>query len=190
MADTTTAPTQDAAAASATPETGTPADGDQLGEAGKRALDREREAHKAAAKRAAAAEAKLRELEDAGKTEAQKQAEELQRAKAELAEAKALASRLTVAADTGIPAGILAGPGDDMDAWVKALLDWKGEAAAVQDNAGTTAGEPVPSLGHQPQPAGNVSIDAQIAAAEKAGDATLAKSLKAMMLGRMPAASN
>lgn len=76
--------------------------GDDLGDAGKRALDAERKARKAAEKRAADAEAKVKAAEDADKTEV----ERLQGQVADLTKtaeaATARADRFEVAATKGL----------------------------------------------------------------------------------------
>lgn len=74
----------------------------ELGDAGKRALENERKARRAAEKRAQEAEAKVKEAEDAEKSEAQRltdKVDELTK-RAEAAEAKA--HRYEVAAEKGL----------------------------------------------------------------------------------------
>ena len=162
-----------------------PAADEKLGEAGLNALIRERENAREAEKRAKAAEARLRELEDAGKTDAEKREEALKQALAEKAALKALNDRLTVASMTGVPVELLAGPGEDLDAYAKALKEWRGAAASASE-AESSKPAPVPTVGSQPQSRGNVPIDAQIADAVKSGDKDLVARLKAMKLGQMP----
>lgn len=162
-----------------------PAADEKLGEAGLNALIRERENAREAEKRAKAAEARLRELEDAGKTDAEKRDEALKQALAEKAALKALNERLTVAAMTGVPAELLAGPGEDLDAYAKALKEWRGAETSASEAKSSKPG-PVPTVGSQPQSRGNVPIDAQIAEAVNSGDKDLVARLKAMKLGQMP----
>lgn len=69
-----------------TESTETPDESADLEDAGKRALDAERRRARDADKRAKAAEARLKELEDAGKTELQRLQEALTEREAEIAE--------------------------------------------------------------------------------------------------------
>lgn len=62
---------------------------DTLGDAGKRALDAERQARKDAEKRARELEARVNEFEDANRTEAEKWQRKLEKAQRELEEARA-----------------------------------------------------------------------------------------------------
>lgn len=70
-----------------------------LGDAGKKALDAERAAKRAAEKRAREAEARVKELEDKDKTEAEKAAARAEAAEKALAEVTAKALRLEVATE-------------------------------------------------------------------------------------------
>ncbi|MFE7799016.1 hypothetical protein [Nocardia sp. NPDC057440] len=81
----------------AAPATG-PADGD-LGDAGKAAIKKERDARQAAEKAQKALEARVKEFEDAQKTEGERTAERI--AKLEVDAAKAL--RYEAAAQSGLP---------------------------------------------------------------------------------------
>lgn len=129
--------TQDAPAEPVTdapnPEADGAKPGEPLGAPGIAALKSEREAKAAAEKRAAAAEARLKEIEDQGKTEAQKQAERLAEIERENAGLKSAKARAEVAAAKGIPATIIAGPAsdtaDDLEAYAQELLAWKGTQA-------------------------------------------------------------
>lgn len=119
----------DDAAAKSEDQTGATPENDSkqneaLGATGKAALIKEREARKAAEKRAAELENRLRSIEDSGKSEAQKQAEALSRMQSELSEIRAEKARLEVASSKGIPSELLAGPGDDLEAYADALLQW------------------------------------------------------------------
>lgn len=82
--------------ASDTTEDAPPAD---LGDPGKKALDAERAAKRAAEKRAKDLEARLKEFEDANKTEAEKAAARAEAAEKALAEMTAKALRLEVATE-------------------------------------------------------------------------------------------
>lgn len=157
----------------ATPATG----GDTLGEAGKRALDAERQARKAAAKEAADLRKQVDDLRSAGKSDAERQAAAIASIQDELAQMKAERDRLALSAATGVPADLLAGPGDDPEAWAKALTDWKNSAAAA---------EPAPpswsSFNISTPDKKAPTLPEQIDAAEKAGDKGLVAALKASML--------
>ncbi len=103
----TPAPEPQAARASAEPAptpTDTKADG--LGDGGKKALDAERSARRAAEKAATEALAKVKQFEDRDKTEQERLTEQLAALKSEATEAKAEALRLRVAAETGLPADL------------------------------------------------------------------------------------
>lgn len=76
---------------------------EQLGDAGKRAIQAEREARAAAEKAARDAQAKLKEIEDAQKSEEQKRQEAADAALKEAEAAKAKALRYEVAAAKGVP---------------------------------------------------------------------------------------
>ncbi len=79
---------------------GDPAD---LGDAGKKALTAEREARKAAEKAAAEALARIKEFEDAQKSEAEKAADALRTAQETATQSAAKALRYEVAAEKGLP---------------------------------------------------------------------------------------
>ena len=161
---------------------GEPATGDAtdaLGDAGKKALASERAARKAAEKRAADLAARIKEAEDVGKSEAQKQAETLASLQADLAVLRAEKERAEVAAATGVPVDILAGPGDDPAVWAEQVKAWAAEQAKPTE----APAQPVVRHHGNPSGAGAASLDEQIAAAEAAGDRTLTASLKALKLG-------
>ena len=170
-------PTEPTEQASGEPATGDATD--TLGDAGKKALASERAARKAAEKRAADLAAQIKAAEDAGKTEAQKQAETLASLQADLAAMRAEKERAEVAAKTGVPVDILAGPGDDPTAWAEQVKAW----AAEQAKPSEAPAQPVVRHHGNPPGAGAASLDEQIAAAEAAGDRTLTASLKALKLG-------
>lgn len=123
---------------------------------------------------------KLHEIEESSKSEAEK----LEAAQRELAEIRAEKARLEVASEKGVPAALLAGPGDDLEAYADALMKWRGEQAKT-DEPEAPKSTPVPTIGKVPARTGAVSIDAQIAAAEKANDWKLVSTLNAMKLGAL-----
>lgn len=141
-------------------------------------------ANKAAADANKAAADKLARLEEANKTEAQKQADKLTKLEAELAEYK---TREQVAAWTKEVADAEGVPGDLLRGSTREEL----EAHAKQLKPLITAApkaQPVPGIGQVPD-VRNVPLKDQIAAAEKAGDKSLVASLKAMQLASVPASS-
>lgn len=75
---------------------------ESLNEGGKRALDAERKARRDAERQLKATSAKLAELEDRDKSEAEKLRDELERARAEAAAAQAAVLRADVAAEKGL----------------------------------------------------------------------------------------
>jgi hypothetical protein len=75
---------------------------DALGDGGKKALDAERREKRAAERRAADLEAKLKEFEDRDKSEAQKLAERAEAAERRVKEIESHAIRLEVAAEKGL----------------------------------------------------------------------------------------
>lgn len=181
--DKTTKATEAAEPTEPTEQTsGEPATGDAtdtLGDAGKKALAAERAARREAEKRANDLAAQIKAAEDAGKTEAQKQADALAALQADLAAMRAEKERAEVAAKTGVPVDILAGPGDDPAAWAEQVKAW----AAEQAKPAEAPTQPVVRHHGNPPGAGAASLDEQIAAAEAAGDRTLTASLKALKLG-------
>lgn len=123
-----------APAETATPETpavvAAKAD-EPLGAPGLAALKSEREAKAAAEKRAAAAEARIKEFEDAQKSEAEKQAERIAQIERENADLKTAKTYAEVANTKGVPAALVAGPAsnsaEDIAAFADALIAFKGE---------------------------------------------------------------
>jgi DNA-directed RNA polymerase specialized sigma54-like protein len=79
---------------------------DTLGDPGKRALDAERKARKAAEKAAADAAAKVKEYEDAQKSEAERLAAKVAELESRAAKAEAAALRASIVNETGIPADL------------------------------------------------------------------------------------
>lgn len=118
---------------------------------------------------------KLREIEEASKSEAERLAE----AQRELAEIRAEKERLEVASAKGVPPELLAGPGDDLEAYADALMKWRGHQ---QEQARQSSGGVVPGVGKMPESNGAATLDEQITAAEKAKDWKLVSSLNAQKL--------
>ena len=118
---------------------------------------------------------RLDEIEEASKTETQKQADGLARAEARAKAAEARAATLEVAAAKGIPADLLAGPGDDISAYADRLAAWAAEKTPA-------ANRRIQSTATPARPA-TLTIDEQIVAAEKAGDKAKSMLLKAAKLG-------
>lgn len=91
---------------------------------------------------------KLAEIEESQKTEAQKQREALEQAQKELTEVTAAKTRAEVAAEKGVPAGLLSGSTrEDLEASADALIEFRGEqlqAPAMQPvpTEGTNLGNP------------------------------------------------
>lgn len=79
---------------------------DDLGDAGKRALDAERKARRAAEKAAADALAKVQAFEDAQKSEAERLAAKVADLEAAAAKANAEAARQRIVNETGLPADL------------------------------------------------------------------------------------
>lgn len=89
---------------------------------------------------------RLAELEDAQKSEAQKQQEALEKAQRELAELTVAKTRAEVAAAKGVPAELLTGgTQEELEAAADALIAWRGAApkGAVVHGEGK---EPSPGL--------------------------------------------
>lgn len=164
-----------------------PQGGDEpLGESGKKALEAEREARK----KAEAELARIRkEIEDSKKSAEQKAAEELEEARRLAQENAAKALRYEVAAAKGLDLALaprLTGTTrEELEADAEAL---KALIPTKTTPAPDPKDPPVPTVGITPTLSGNVSIDDQIAAAEKAGNADLVKTLKAMKLGEVATA--
>lgn len=103
---------------------------DTLGEKGVRALQAEREARKAAEKQAREAVAALQQIQDEGKTEAEKQADRLAAVEAQLAAVEAEKRLLAMSNETGIPPSVLAGPTQEgLEAYAKVLQEWRDDTA-------------------------------------------------------------
>lgn len=75
--------------------------------------------------------AKLAEIEEANKTEAEKNAERLAAAEAKAAELESRALRSEVAADKGVPSSLLTGSTrEELEASAEALIEFRGEQKA------------------------------------------------------------
>jgi hypothetical protein len=116
-----------------------------------KALAEERRRSKAAEARAEALEKKVREFEDLKLSEQEKVARDLAEAKAAAEAAKAEAARFQldavkhrIAAEKGVPAGLLAGEDEEaLTASADAALAWRGQQAPTAP----TAPKPDPSVG-------------------------------------------
>lgn len=158
MADTDTTTTENE-----TPTTeDTPKDEGALGEGGQKALAKEREARKAAEqaykdsqKSIADLTAKVKELEDRDKSEAQKAADriaELEKALADkdtALEAKEReATRAAVAADKGVPLKLVTGSTrEEMEAAADDALKWRGDKTPNLRQQGPRSGAGAPPDG-------------------------------------------
>ena len=131
-----------------------------------------------------AARDQLAAIEEANKTEAQKQAEALAEATAKLAtyeqREQVAAWSTEIVKDSHVPAGLLRGETqEELQAHFEALK------AAIPAPSAVPASPAVPGfVGQQPAGNGNVPLKDQIAAAEKAGNWDLATQLKAIQLGQ------
>lgn len=98
---------------------------------------------------------KLTEIEEANKTEAEKQAERLAQLERENAELTSGKLRAEVAADKGVPSGLLSGSTrEELEASADALIQFRGESSSTKLH--------VPNEGKSPKP-GNGSNDAEFA---------------------------
>jgi len=172
------------------PKAGDQPTGDEpLGEPGKRALVAEREARGKAEKARAD---RQRESEDSKQTAEQKAAEEREALQRTAMENAAKALRYEVAAEKGLDLKLatrLTGTTrEELEADAEVLMGLIPKAEPNSELT-PTPGQPVPTVAKTPPTpgSGNVSLDAQIAAAEQAGDLALAGRLKAMKLGQQSA---
>lgn len=125
-------------------------------------------------------------VQEAQKSEAQKLAEENAALKAKVeaydAEKQIEAWKTEVEAATNVPARALAGSTlEAIQAHAETL-----KALGVGQTPAPVS-QVVPTIGQEPTVPGNVSIDAQIRAAQAAGNTELVGTLKAMKLGSKPA---
>jgi len=136
---------------------------DSLGEGGKRALDAERRARRAADKQTAELSARLKEIEDRDKSETERLADRLKDAEAEASVLKSEAIKLRVAAEVGLPNELTeflsAGDEETVRAQAEKLL------AATAARRGTPAPDPTQGA----KPAGGIS---QLSEADLAGMST------------------
>lgn len=158
-------------------KTDPPDDGDvDLGDAGKKALQREREARKAAEKAKAEADAKIKEYEDAQLSERErleKERDEAKKAAATTAQEAALYKAAVTYGLTEDDLELLEGvPADQVDSRAKRLSERLAESKAEQNGSRTP--RPDPSQGSR----GPVDLDAQIAEAEQKGDVRASIRLK------------
>lgn len=124
-----------------------------LGEKGVKALQAEREARKAAEKQAREAAAALQQIQDEGKTEAEKQADRIAAVEAQLAAVEAEKRLLAMSNETGIPPSVLAGPTEEgLEAYAKVLQDWRESAGPKR------VSYPVGSVGSPPQMSGDAYL--------------------------------
>lgn len=140
------------------------------------------------AKQNADAATRLTEIEEASKTEAERQAERLAALEATVKEYETREQIATwkteVAEATGVPAIALAGSTkEEIEAHAATLKPLIEAAAAVEPE--TPRPGVVPTIGKTPQAPHNISLDDQIAAAEADGDAVMVRQLKALKLGEL-----
>lgn len=114
-----------------------------LGDMGKKALESERAARKAAEEERKTLAAKLKEFEDRDKTDQEKADAALAEARAELAALTVAKTRAEVAAAKGVPAELLNGSTQaEFEASADALIAFKGQqsAAPVVPTEGASSG--------------------------------------------------
>lgn len=111
----------------------------ELGDAGKKALDAERREKRAAEKRAADAEARLKEIEDREKTESTRAGERAEAAEKRAADAEARALRLEIASEKGLtPAQakrLVGETREELEADATELLDTFKPPASTEDDS-------------------------------------------------------
>lgn len=130
-----------------------------------------------------AAARRLKEIEDAQKSEAEKTAERIAALEAENRSFKereqVAAWSAEVAEAAGVPANLLRGSTkEELEAHAAEL-----KAVLTPATPPVSAPQPVPTIGQHPQNPGNISLPEQIAAATAAGDHALVARLKAVQLG-------
>ena len=142
---------QTAAASMDTPAAGPAgANGDSLGDAGKKALASERSARRAAEKAAADALAKVKQFEDRDKSDLEKLTEQIAQADARAKQAEAEALRLRVASETGLPADLQEFlVGDDEE-----VLRQRAAKLMAATNAANEPRRPAPDPSQGAKPAG------------------------------------
>lgn len=129
-----------------------------LGESGKKALESERAARKAAEDEQKKLATKLKEIEDRDKSEADKAAERLAEAEKKAIEVEARATRAEVSAATGVPVKVLAGPESSSTEHIQAFA---AEIAAyvVEASKKNPTGPVIPNQGKQPESAAAANAD-------------------------------
>ena len=185
MSDTSTTPTTPATPQSAPAETPKPTPPPSAPAAPETDWKAEARKWEARSKENSTAAARLAEIEEASKTEAQKQAEALAAAQAEVQRyqvaEQVAAWKAEVAAATGVPATALAGATrEEIEAHAEVL-----KPLIVQPTATPPAPAVVPTIGATPGTQPNISLADQIKAAETDGDKALVGQLKAMQLGAL-----
>jgi hypothetical protein len=171
MSDTATEPTT---TETAPPEATPPPVDDTLGDPGKRALEAERKARRAAEKASADALAKVKEYEDAQKSEAERLAAKVSELEARAAKAEADALRQRIVSEAGIPADLADLVSGSDEATMRATADRLKAHIAPPRFAGTANQGPqnVADSG-QPKQLNRSDLvgmsPAQIEAAQKAG---------------------
>ena len=156
-------PAADPAAQPAPPAGDEHDDGDdgKLGANGLKALEAERAANKASRKQIAELQTKLKEYEDANKTEAEKTADHLAALEKASAESRSRAERLEVALDKGLPkvlaARLQGSTREELEADADELLKLVGEQKQASP-------KPDPSQGHGGAGAKPTSMEEAIAA--------------------------
>ncbi|WP_119697035.1 hypothetical protein [Microbacterium halotolerans] len=126
---------------------------------------------------------RLKEFEDAQKTEEQKTAERIAQLEKENTSYRQREQVQKWAGEvsetTGVPANLLRGSTrEEIEAHANDLKGALAASAPTPDPA-----RPVPTVGKTPATPGNVSLPEQIAAAEAAGNTELVAALKAVQLG-------
>jgi hypothetical protein len=152
----------------------------------KRALDAERETAKAAQRERDEALAKVKEYEDANKSDLEKAQTEATDATTRAATAEAKALRLEVALDKKVPAELI----DRLRGETKEELETDADAlmALVGSGDGDGKGSATPPGsfdGGARKPTPNKNLDEQIAEAEKAGDTKRSIALKSQKLAQV-----
>ena len=100
--------------------------GAELGDGGKKAIDAERDARKAAERQLRDAQKSLKEYEDRDKTELQRALERAETAEKQATAAQFAAMRTKVAADKGVPASSLTGvTEEELTASADELIAWR-----------------------------------------------------------------
>jgi hypothetical protein len=129
-----------------------------LGEPGKKALESERTARKAAEDEKKVLAARVKELEDRDKSESEKAAERLSEAEKRATAVEARATRAEIAATSSVPTDILAGPESASPEHIQAFAD-KVIAYVTEASKKNPNGPVLPGQGKQPDKAAPVNAD-------------------------------